>query len=530
MKKIQPILIAITFGLLLPFGLFSQPSNFIPPALPEKAHAPTPYSMATLSTAMIECPALGTTITAIAHSDLEKTYVFVELGDGLSSVGPIVVANARWAAVDVALADDPVFPGSIYRLAVTYRNTDIVNNNFDQWMMHYEIKLEPLVPAISMQFKQQLSLGTIPFGAGNLRVDAVPSLATVSGAIPLIDRFMVLYSDANDNLNIRTVQSNDILLPLSDFGPYVGYAGKDIAAHIETGSGKTMASVAVRPTGGIPTNLSYLEVNMTGPTGVIVPGTPYPLFPGDALEPRIEAFGYYHPGAGFAKWAVVGSEEQQKIMLYTDLSGGGGYHCNPSQYNPGDGTTQEYPTIAAGIGPAWGSNIGNEQFGYAWGFPNQKLYLAQALDVSGNAINPNDAYIVNNTPCNMPVDPSDIISMSNSCNTGYGTVVAWNEGDRILYKLMDNAYQFRPTAIGNIKSLPAFEMFPNPAGNLVSVKSATPIVKITILNSIGMQVYQGGFNSEQVDIDLSHMAPGIYHVSIMGKGGQSKAQRLTVMR
>ncbi len=451
MKKIQRILIATICSLLFPFGLFSQPSNFPLPTLPQKAHAPTPYNMATLSTAMIECPALGTTITAIAHSDLQKTYVYVELGDGISSVGPIEVADARWGAVDVALADDPVFPGSIYRLAVTYRNTDIVNNTFDQWMMQYEIKVEPLLPAITVQFQQQLWLQTVPIGTSNLRVDAVPSLGTVTGSIPLIDRFMVLYADANDNLKIRTVQSNDIMLPLSDFGPYVGYAGKDIAAHIEMGSGETIANVAVRPSGGAPTNLSYLEVNMSGPAGFVMPGTPYPLFPGDALEPRIEAFGYYDPGAGFAKWTIVGSEEQQKIMLYTDLSGGGGYHCNPSQYNPGDGTTQEYPAVAAGIGPAWGGNIGNEQFSYAWGFPNQRIYLAQALDVSGNPINPVNAYIVNNTPCNMPSDPSDIISMSNSCNTGYGTVVAWNEGDRIFYKLMDNAYQFRPTGIENIK-------------------------------------------------------------------------------
>ncbi len=81
-----------------------------------------------------------------------------------------------------------------------------------------------------------------------------------------------------------------------------------------------------------------------------------------------------------------------------------------------------------------------------------------------------------------------------------------------------------------LKSLPAFEMFPNPARDFVTIKNATPISQITILNSIGIQVFKGAFGSERATVDISHLASGTYHVSVISEGGQLKVQRLVIAR
>lgn len=521
-------------ALQLPGGVFAQPTIFNPATVPQRAHAPTPYGMATLSTAMIECPTVGATIAAIAHSDPDKTYLYVELGDGISTVGPIEVAGAGSHAVDVALADDPVFPGYIYRVAVTYKQPG-VNNTVQQWVKQFEIKLDPNVPYIAVQFQERLLLGYAPIGLTNLRIDAVPASPgpLVGGVTPLVDKFMILYSDPNGALMVRMVNSNNIIFATPpNYGPYPGYTGRDIAASVDISTNEVIANIAANPL--VPTplgNLAYIKVNMS----TLTASAPVPLSPDSVYNPRIEAFGFHDPAAptpGPAQWTMAAQYGHQAIMLYTDKSNNG-YWCNPSQYNPGNGTTQEYPTVAAGIGPVFGGNIGNEQYSYAWGDVSKGRYLAQALDFNGDPINPNEANEVNNTYCTMLSDPSDIISMSNSCNTGYGTLVAWNEGRKIFYKLLDNTYRFKPaqpTGTGLVKSLPAFEIFPNPAKDYVTIKNTESISQLIIMNSMGIQVFNGHFASEQATVSISHLAAGMYQVSIVDRNGKSKQQKLIVAR
>ncbi|HEU4609628.1 MAG TPA: T9SS type A sorting domain-containing protein, partial [Chitinophagaceae bacterium] len=263
-----------------------------------------------------------------------------------------------------------------------------------------------------------------------------------------------------------------------------------------------------------------LEVNMNTGTGTL-----NHLFPGNPYDPRIEAFGLYDPSRG-VKWTIVARENMQKIMLYTGP--GTGYHCNPSQYNPASGMTQEYPTIAAGIGPAWGGNIGNEQYSYAWGDPSKGRYLAQALNFWGDPINPDNASIVNNTYCtSMPSDPSDIISMSNSCNTGLGTVVAWNEGNKIFYKFLGNTYQFRPTGIEQVKSLPDFEIYPNPAADnfQLSLGNSSDKFAISIASLDGKVVLTQDGSGKVAKVDVSKLVPGVYFVEVSNEASRS-VQRL----
>lgn len=333
---------------------------------------------------------------------------------------------------------------------------------------------------------------------------------------------MVMYPNMNKDLQIITLYANNIVpAPLSTYSSS-GYSGFDIAASISGSC--TIANVVMRQSNSTP--IEYLKVDMSFPTGV--PSVPFTLNPGIAYDPRIEAFGISNIAPGMANWAIAAREGLQKIVLYTGNSSFG-YHCNPSQYNPSSGPTQEHATIAAGIGPV-SSNVGNKQYIYAWGDPSKNRYLAQSLDVNGIPITPDSAYEVNNSPCSIVNDPSDLISMSNSCNSGYGTLSAWNGGGRIYYKLLNNNYRFRPTGVEEIKALPAFDIYPNPASEYVTIKNAEPIGQLSIINSMGTQVFRESYASSQAKVDVSHLASGIYYIRIVGKSGISAQQRLTINR
>lgn len=93
-------------------------------------------------------------------------------GDGLSSVGPILVNDGF--AVDVALTDDPAYPGDLYRVGVTFKQA-VTGSTTNSWLYQYEIKMQPAVPAISLQLQQRRNLGPSPVGSGNVRIDAVPN-------------------------------------------------------------------------------------------------------------------------------------------------------------------------------------------------------------------------------------------------------------------------------------------------------------------------------------------------------------------
>lgn len=508
---------------LLPSFVVAQPINYIAPTLPQISLAPTPSGMSPLSTAMIECPLVGTVLTAIVYSDNQRTYLYMDLGYGASSQ-TVVVADKPSQSVDVAIGDDPLIPGEVYRVGLALRHYDIGAGTFELALKQFPVKVIPNVSIGTASGQSIVMNGApIPVGVSNFRIDAVAGTTSL-GPFPFMRQFMVLFSDANDELMINTFPTNDITTIISSFGPFAGYWGKDIAASMDVSTGMAYACIAAMPAVPSPSNMAYVEVNMV----TLAAPTPQFLFPGDPYDPRIEAYGQYDPSAGYAKWSIITREDFQRIYLYSDINPTG-YYCNPSQFDPTYGTSQEYPTIAAGIGPVWGSNIGNDQFSYAWGSPQQQRYYAQALDNFGNPLNPNDAHVVNNSPASPPSDPSDLISMSHSCNSGFGTVVAWNEGSRIMYKILDNAYQFRPLGVEDVRSISSVNVYPNPASDQLFVSSLSgSIARLDIVSVLGKQVYAKEVHADKCTIDVSSFASGLYLVQVTAENGDIVQKRVLV--
>ena len=155
--------------------------------------------------------------------------------------------------------------------------------------------------------------------------------------------------------------------------------------------------------------------------------------------------------------------------------------------------------------------------------------LRNIFDPQGYSVTPTDYYIVNTFPCNIISDPQDMISMSNSCNSGFGTITAWNNGNAIFYKIRtDNIFQFRPGRSEDVKTIPSISMSPNPANGTVLVTNPTSIAKIIITNALGREVFVSQPNATESRIDVSKLPAGNYFVTLNDRFGKTKTQQLVV--
>jgi hypothetical protein len=79
-------------------------------------------------------------------------------------------------------------------------------------------------------------------------------------------------------------------------------------------------------------------------------------------------------------------------------------------------------------------------------------------------------------------------------------------GDKALY-----ANQFLGISEQN---LIAIEVYPNPASNIVSIKSVVPIQSIKLINSIGQEATNVSMNINKDELYISNLATGLYFLNI----------------
>jgi hypothetical protein len=312
-------------------------------------------------------------------------------------------------------------------------------------------------------------------------------------------------------------------------GTWPGLFATDVSANIDysSGSPELMAQISFLDgfvsTGGTDLYVASHRFS-TGATSV-----PSLLMSGLYLyNPRIEAFGIYDPVSfGSAKWMIAVDSMNTIVKVFTDLTPGG-HTVNPTLTS----IKAEYPTVAAGIGahPSVPLHIGSTQYSFAWGGPLGSDYYANALDQMGVPISPTTCSVVNTNPCTLMSDPPDLISMSHSCNTGLGTVTAWNEGSRILYKIrVDDNYQFRPgtNEIREINSAEVLEIYPNPATDKVTIKNAAQGSGFLIFNQLGMLVAKGVIHSTKQSVAVNDLSAGLYQLQLKDSKGNVRSRTFT---
>jgi hypothetical protein len=77
------------------------------------------------------------------------------------------------------------------------------------------------------------------------------------------------------------------------------------------------------------------------------------------------------------------------------------------------------------------------------------------------------------------------------------------------------------TVVTNIDAIehPTIAIFPNPAKNFVNIKSQIPISQISILNNLGLVVFDGDFESLSVQVNTSGFNKGIYIIQVKTVAG-----------
>ncbi len=494
----------------------------------------TTYNGATLSTAMIERVEGEQPVSVIAYSTFDKMGFFVQYEDAMDHFDAF--EDTQWSAVDVAIADDLNELGEYYFIAVVYKVLNASAGTCDLKLMLFRARVAS--GSIVIQGGAPVDsahLGTITFIDGitsHFRIDAAASLTDNYGPdIPVIDRFVVLYQDGTDT-RIREFAS-DLSWEEDYYVTSNIFVGKDIATSVNRDSGTTEAIIA----GVVGSDIYYIEYELS-PVGIVGGGGPLAGNVYGWSGPRIEAFGLYDFSGSAAKWAMVADiGMHDSIMLFTDI--------NPAQRaNPTMGSFQEYPTIAAGIGPLVDSRagmFGNTQYSFAWGntsYPSSYSgnYFANYLDQWGILTEPMDCRQVNNTPGPLALtsDPSDWISMSNSCNSGLGSVTAWNDGQWIMYKInIAPDYRFRPkdedkTAIPDVLVLPT-AIYPNPAKDHFMVEQVKPGTQLELVNSLGQVVHRETITSEKAKVEVSGLGAGTYYIHFTGSQGNPVKQKLVLL-
>jgi len=83
------------------------------------------------------------------------------------------------------------------------------------------------------------------------------------------------------------------------------------------------------------------------------------------------------------------------------------------------------------------------------------------------------------------------------------------------------------TGINNSSTNNAVSMYPNPADNLLNIRSAQSINNIKIVSVIGQEVKSVNPATNQITLDISNLESGIYFVTITTENG-SVIKKLTI--
>lgn len=62
----------------------------------------------------------------------------------------------------------------------------------------------------------------------------------------------------------------------------------------------------------------------------------------------------------------------------------------------------------------------------------------------------------------------------------------------------------------------AYEMYPNPTSNTLTIQTANSITNLTIANLLGQTIFTNNYHSETIQVDVSTLPPGVYFVKING--------------
>jgi lipopolysaccharide biosynthesis glycosyltransferase len=91
-----------------------------------------------------------------------------------------------------------------------------------------------------------------------------------------------------------------------------------------------------------------------------------------------------------------------------------------------------------------------------------------------------------------------------------------------------SAFRARKGSTGIARNLKdaTIEIFPNPNQGIFSIQSSFSIKHVSIHSIAGEQIFQQGFGSNQIDIDMSSFNEGVYIINLSDENGQTISRKL----
>ena len=292
----------------------------------------------------------------------------------------------------------------------------------------------------------------------------------------------------------------------------------DVACLTDNSSGTPvqMAEISYIGAGG----LMLAEYNYTTPP---VPSW-LPILSATTLDagthflPRIEAMSQYDAFASpyAAKYQVVSAKTvtglftTQQAWGYNDIAAP---TWLSDMYVLNSDSDCKSPCVAAGIGPAFSSDIGNQQYTVGF-FPRSKTEIIERIVDPFTGATNSRWWEANCTPVNYSWDAARSMSVSNCSNSGFNLLTAWFDGTTILYKESPNTMAFKTTGLGQAAA-GAISAYPNPVGGLLHIDGVAGN-RFCITDVTGKGLIQGKI-SPGGTVDLRHLQPGMYLLRLTGE-------------
>lgn len=519
---------------LLLMGARLQAQTVVAPTYLETTLASFTQNIYTLNADMVELPG-GNQLMAVARDPYPPNQgVDLDVSNNIGGVTTLHISTVGEAMPDLVIANDPNNPGQ-YILAVVYLDPNqfvILDTYYILGANTTSISLQPF-KAIVLNSRRSF----FP------HIDMLPDFNNTIAGLPSLHKFVITYGQLDVpttspyGVNIYEVHG-DISSPwnLSPItavtsGGHCG-AGADVAVSFDPATNLEHVYMAYTDTYvGLCKAELLLDASAlpTDPpiSSPMINIIPFPAGTVNAILPRIEAMSLNPTSSGMVPW-VIGctfhdGTNHQVYQINPTL--GGGYNCSAIMplFTENSGVA-----VCAGTGKP-GGNVCNDNYNIGW-FNNKQGFVTRTIDAYTGMISSSapDAYLANQIP--VPGNVTKVpIALSSCSNSGNFMLTAWwNNSSAILYKLKPGVTSYKPgaTAINEASVTKGIKLYPNPANDHIILEGMDN-GNYRIINISGSVVADGSISNTTSSIDITRLAPGIYHVML---NGNSKDNNLSFVK
>ncbi len=73
----------------------------------------------------------------------------------------------------------------------------------------------------------------------------------------------------------------------------------------------------------------------------------------------------------------------------------------------------------------------------------------------------------------------------------------------------------------------AFQVWPNPASDVVMASAQMPIENVRIADMLGKTIVARDYSSQEISLDISNLSPGVYHLTLQS---ESESQTIRIIK